>query len=144
MPQCQCPCWRTILTSSLIIIARESERALWKCTDGRLTIQRLNEEPMAAKYWRRLSYEGELWRQGLSFVAGVDEAGCGPLAGPVVAAAVVFPFSLLETGLPGELRGLNDSKQLTEEQREKYYSVLTSRPELRYAIASSDEEMIDR
>jgi len=99
---------------------------------------------MAAKYWRRLSYEGELWRQGLSFVAGVDEAGCGPLAGPVVAAAVVFPFSLLETGLPGELRGLNDSKQLTEEQREKYYSVLTSRPELRYAIASSDEEMIDR
>jgi len=99
---------------------------------------------VGAKYWRRLSYEGELWRQGLSFVAGVDEAGCGPLAGPVVAAAVVFPCSWRENGLPGQLRGLNDSKQLTEDQREKFYSTLTSHPELRYAIASSDEEMIDR
>ena len=99
---------------------------------------------VGAKYWRRLSFEGELWRQGLSFVAGVDEAGCGPLAGPVVAAAVVFPCSWRENGLPGQLRGLNDSKQLTEDQREKFYSTLTSHPELRYAIASSDEEMIDR
>ena len=99
---------------------------------------------MAAKYWRRLSYEGELWRQGLLFVAGVDEAGCGPLAGPVVAAAVVFPCSWRENGLPGQLRGLNDSKQLTADQRETFYSTLTSHPELRYAIASSDEEMIDR
>ncbi len=99
---------------------------------------------MGAKYWRRLSLEVELWRRGLSFVAGVDEAGCGPLAGPVLAAAVVFPCSWHETGLPGELRGLNDSKQLTEEQREKFYSVITSHPDLRYAIASSDEEMIDR
>ena len=99
---------------------------------------------MAAKYWRRLSYEGELWRQGLSFVAGVDEAGCGPLAGPVVAAAVVFPRAWLETGLPRELRGLNDSKQLSEDQRDSYYAVLVSQPDLRYAIASSDEEMIDR
>jgi len=99
---------------------------------------------VGAKYWRRLSYEGELWRQGLSFVAGVDEAGCGPLAGPVVAAAVVFPCSWRENGLPGQLRGLNDSKQLTADQREKFYSTLTSHPELRYAIASSDEEMIDR
>jgi len=99
---------------------------------------------VGAKYWRRLSYEGELWRQGLSFVAGVDEAGCGPLAGPVVAAAVVFPCSWRENGLPGQLRGLNDSKQLTADQREKFYSTLTSHPELRYAISSSDEEMIDR
>ena len=99
---------------------------------------------VGAKYWRRLSFEGELWRQGLSFVAGVDEAGCGPLAGPVVAAAVVFPCSWRENGLPGQLRGLNDSKQLTADQRETFYSTLTSHPELRYAIASSDEEMIDR
>jgi len=99
---------------------------------------------MAAKYWHRLSHESELWQQGLSFVAGVDEAGCGPLAGPVVAAAVVFPCSWRENGLPGQLRGLNDSKQLTEDQREEFYSTLTSHPELRYAIASSDEEMIDR
>ena len=44
---------------------------------------------------------------------GVDEAGCGPLAGPVVAAAVLFPNNWLETGLHPGLRGLNDSKQLS-------------------------------
>jgi ribonuclease HII len=99
---------------------------------------------MSAKFWHRLSYERELWQQGFSLVAGVDEAGCGPLAGPVVAAAVVFPHGWLEAGLCTKLRGLNDSKQLTEEQREKYYSIITSHAEIRYAIASVDVEMIDR
>lgn len=77
-------------------------------------------------------------------VAGVDEAGCGPLAGPVVAAAVVFPHAWLETKLCAKLRGLNDSKQLSEEQREKFYGILTTLPEVRYAIASMDVETIDR
>lgn len=99
---------------------------------------------MSAKFWHRLSHECELWQQGLTCVAGVDEAGCGPLAGPVVAAAVVFPCSWLEAGLWSKLRGLNDSKQLTVEQREKYYELLTSHPEIRYRIASVDVEMIDR
>jgi ribonuclease HII len=66
------------------------------------------------------------------------------LAGPVVAAAVLFPCSWLETGLYGKLRGLNDSKQLTEEQREHYYAILTTHPEIRCAIASVDVELIDQ
>jgi ribonuclease HII len=99
---------------------------------------------MSAKYWKRLSHECELWQQGLTCVAGVDEAGCGPLAGPVFAAAVVFPCSWLQSGLFGKLRGLNDSKQLMEEEREKFYAILTSHPEIRYAIASMDVEAIDR
>jgi ribonuclease HII len=99
---------------------------------------------MGAKFWNRLSHERELWEKGLAFVAGVDEAGCGPLAGPVMAAAVVFPCAWREAGLCAKLRGLNDSKQLTEEKREKYFSVITSHPEIRYAIASVDVEMIDR
>jgi len=99
---------------------------------------------MSAKYRNRLAHERELWRQGLAWVAGVDEAGCGPLAGPVVAAAVVFPCRWLERGLCAKLRGLNDSKQLTEAQREKYFSVLSTHPEIRYAIAAVDVEMIDR
>src|SRR6266403_756966 len=99
---------------------------------------------MAAKHWHRLSHESGLWRKGLTLVAGVDEAGCGPLAGPVAAAAVVFPCAWLQTGLMTKLRGLNDSKQLTLEQREKFYSVLTTHPDIRYAIASVDVEMIDR
>ena len=99
---------------------------------------------MSAKFSNRLSYERELWQKGLTLVAGVDEAGCGPLAGPVVAAAVVFPCGWSETGLAGELRGLNDSKQLTEAQREKYYSILTAHPDIRYAVASVEVEVIDR
>ena len=99
---------------------------------------------MSAKYWKRLSYEQELWQRGLTVVAGVDEAGCGPLAGPVVAAAVVFPCAWLDSGLCTGFRGLNDSKQLTEEQREKFYALITAHPEVKYAIASVDVEMIDR
>src|SRR5436190_10829019 len=99
---------------------------------------------MSAKFWNRLSHERELWQKGVAPVAGVDEAGCGPLAGPVMAAAVVFPASWLETGLYTKLRGLNDSKQLDLEQREKFFNILTSHPDIRYAIATVDVEMIDQ
>ena len=99
---------------------------------------------MGAKYWKRLGYERELWQKGLSYVAGVDEAGCGPLAGPVVAAAVMFPCGWAEAGLYTKLRGLNDSKQLSEEQREHYYSIITNHADIRFGIASVDVEMIDQ
>ena len=99
---------------------------------------------MSGKFWKRLAFERELWQQGTLHVAGVDEAGCGPLAGPVVAAAVVFPCHWLETGLHAKLRGLNDSKQLTEDQREKYFAILTSHAEIRYGIGSVDVETIDQ
>ena len=99
---------------------------------------------MSAKFSNRLAHERELWQQGTTQVAGVDEAGCGPLAGPVVAAAVVFPSQWQETGLWPKLRGLNDSKQLTEAQREEYFAALVSNPEIRHAIATVEVEMIDR
>ena len=97
-----------------------------------------------AKFWNRLSYECELWKQGLSRVAGVDEAGCGPLAGPVVAAAVIFPQSWLKAGLPTMFRGLNDSKQLTEDEREKFFERIQTDPEVHSAISIVDVETIDR
>jgi len=99
---------------------------------------------MAAKYWHRLSHESELWQKGVTLVAGTDEAGCGPLAGPVAAAAVVFPSAWQQSGLPQKLRGLNDSKQLDPQQREKFFQIITAHPEIRYAIATVDAEMIDR
>jgi len=99
---------------------------------------------MSAKFANRLAHERELWRKGATIVAGVDEAGCGPLAGPVVAAAVVFPRAWLKAGLDRKLRGLNDSKQLTGEQREKFFSILTAHPDIGFAIASVDAETIDR
>ena len=57
-------------------------------------------------------YENKLWQQGVTFIAGVDEAGRGPLAGPVVAAAVILKPN-------AKFTYVNDSKQLTEKQREK-------------------------
>lgn len=99
---------------------------------------------MGAKYWHRLGFERELWQRGTPHVAGVDEAGCGPLAGPVVAAAVLFPCSWLEAGLHSKLRGLNDSKQLTEEERERYFSIITTHPEISCGIGVVDVETIDQ
>ena len=92
----------------------------------------------------RLEFEAALWRAGCLLVAGVDEAGRGPLAGPVVAAAVIFPAEWLDCGLPAGLEGLNDSKQLTEGRREEYFDVLMQLPEIRFAIADTDAAMIDQ
>lgn len=61
--------------------------------------------------------ENELYEQGYKFVCGVDEAGRGPLCGPVVAAAVILPCGLY-------IEGLNDSKKLTEKKREKLFDII--------------------
>ncbi len=60
-------------------------------------------------------------------LAGVDEAGRGPLAGPVVAAACIIPPHV-------HVPGIDDSKKLNEAQREEVYSALTSHPEIRWAV----------
>jgi ribonuclease HII len=63
-----------------------------------------------------LSFESPLWEAGLSYVAGIDEAGRGALAGPVAAAAVILPP---EARMVERLEGVRDSKQMTPEQREQ-------------------------
>jgi ribonuclease HII len=88
-------------------------------------------------------FELELVRRGTSRIAGVDEAGRGPLAGPVFAAAVIFPVGWMRDGLPAPLRQVNDSKQLSPETREKLFTELTSRPEIHYAVAHVDAQTID-
>jgi ribonuclease HII len=92
----------------------------------------------------RFEFERALWQRGFTRVAGVDEAGRGPLAGPVVAAAVVFPQAWLDSGLPVELEGLNDSKQLTASQREHFFAALTARAEIQSAIAGVDAGIVDQ
>ena len=92
----------------------------------------------------RLLHECALLAEGIPSIAGLDEAGRGPLAGPVVAAAVVFPVEWLGFGFPSELVELNDSKQLTEAQREHFFLWLTSHTEVRFAIAQVDATVIDR
>ena len=83
-----------------------------------------------------LRTERELRAEGFHFIAGVDEAGRGPLAGPVVAAAVILP------DLP-ELPGVFDSKQLTDSERRLLRDELLALPGIVYAIAESDNSVID-
>lgn len=91
----------------------------------------------------RFLHERALFASGIGRLAGVDEAGRGPLAGPVVAAAVILPRSWVLNGIPEPWAGLNDSKQLSESQREHFFMGLTGDPLIRYAIASVDAAVID-
>jgi ribonuclease HII len=79
------------------------------------------------------SYEKELREQGKQYIAGVDEVGRGPLAGPVVCAAVILPEDFY-------LAGLNDSKKLSEKKRDDYYEyIMTHAISVGVGIISSDE-----
>lgn len=82
------------------------------------------------------SIENEIYDSGVSLLCGVDEAGRGPLAGPVCAAAVMLPRGL-------EIDGLNDSKKLTEKRREELYDVIC-REAVSYGIAFAEVEEIER
>jgi ribonuclease HII len=73
----------------------------------------------------RLIWERRRWKEGFRKIAGVDEAGRGPLAGPVVAAAVMLPERWFWEGVPADLSGLNDSKQLTASRRAEFFALLT-------------------
>jgi ribonuclease HII len=83
------------------------------------------------------SRERALRARGFLLVAGVDEAGRGPLAGPVVAAAVILPDDFA-------LDGLNDSKKVGPAKREKFYAILTTTAEIFWAAAEATVEEIDR
>jgi ribonuclease HII len=98
---------------------------------------------MTAKFDDRFEFERVLWAGGMTRVAGVDEAGRGPLAGPVVAAAAILPAKWAVSGLPRELDGLNDSKQLTGAQRERFFAFLIACGEVQFAIAQTDAAQID-
>ena len=80
-------------------------------------------------------FEQQYTDNGSLTVAGVDEAGRGPLAGPVYAAAVILPFGT-------EIEGLNDSKKLSEAKREKLFDIITGKA-VAYGIASASEKEID-
>ena len=80
--------------------------------------------------------ENEIYAEGYKLICGVDEAGRGPLAGPVYAAAVILPRD-------ADIPGLNDSKKLTEKKREALFDVIT-RSALSYGIASASVEEIEK
>ena len=108
--------------------------------------------------------EKKLWKKGYKCVVGLDEAGRGPLAGPVVAAAVAFSChcerarrrawqsrglctcsGLLRRFAPrNDSFRINDSKKLAEKQREYFYKVLTNHPDIKWGIGRVSEKVIDK
>lgn len=82
------------------------------------------------------SNEKRLWNLGYENIAGCDEAGRGPLFGPVVAASVILPHDFV-------LEGLNDSKKLSEKKREKYYPIIMEKA-LAVSVSVVEAEEIDK
>lgn len=83
-----------------------------------------------------LSYEKELYKQGLSLIAGVDEVGRGPLAGPVVAAAVILPKN-------SKIKGLNDSKKIPKKKHLEIFQAVQDQA-LAIGIGIMDNQVIDQ
>jgi ribonuclease HII len=92
----------------------------------------------------RFAHERELRAAGWRRIAGVDEAGRGPLAGPVVAAAVILPVEWVAAGIPSGWEHLNDSKQLTGAQRESFHALILAEPAIHHAIAIVEAAVIDQ
>ncbi len=84
----------------------------------------------------KYTIETELSESGFKYVCGLDEAGRGPLCGPVVAAACILPLGLT-------IEGLNDSKKLTHEKREELFEKITASA-IAYSVAEASVEEIDR
>ncbi|MDX2226000.1 MAG: ribonuclease HII [Verrucomicrobiae bacterium] len=84
----------------------------------------------------KLIFETEARTRGFALIAGIDEAGRGPWAGPVTAGAVILPPDFTHATL-------NDSKQLSETQREELYGEITAHPSIRWAVGLASPEEID-
>lgn len=112
--------------------------------DGRKGVQNLiqtyerqkeKEKSLEIQFHAMRELEQRAFRLGNTYIAGVDEAGRGPLAGPVVAAAVILPEQF-------KLLGLNDSKQLNEKTREQYDQIIRNEA-ISYGISIIDNQTID-
>jgi len=91
-----------------------------------------------------LLYEKEAWASGFLRLAGIDEAGRGPLAGPVVAAAVIFDPDYIQSELATTFGKLTDSKAMTEKLREEYFGLLTGSNHTIIGIGIVEAEEIDQ
>ena len=90
-----------------------------------------------------LAFERKAWESGIQRLAGVDEAGRGPLAGPVVAAAVFFDKKYLEQQIEDTLKGLTDSKMLSSKRREHFFCLLQEQQLVDVGIGIVDVADID-
>ncbi len=111
---------------------RTGARQLYKALSKRYEEQKKERNRLEAM----LHFERLLWKAGIQYIAGVDEVGIGPLAGPVVAAAVVFPSGI-------EIEGIDDSKALDEKSRVRLDAEIREKAAA-FAIGVVEVEEIDR
>lgn len=97
--------------------------------------KKLSPEEEKARVLKMHERENELHKMGITYIAGVDEAGRGPLAGPVYAAAVILGENEI-------IEGLNDSKKLTKKRREELFDIICKKA-IAYSVYSVDEKRID-
>lgn len=112
--------------------------------DSRIGVQKLlmqwekkqeKNRKLEEDFKRMSTYERQLRENGITYIAGIDEVGRGPLFGPVVTAAVILPEDFL-------LLGINDSKKLSEKKREEFYDIIMSEA-VGVAIGIASNEVID-
>lgn len=96
-------------------------------------IEKINHE--IEEFHQRLKYEHEFWNEGINVIAGVDEVGRGPLAGPVVTCAVVLPHDF-------DVYEVNDSKQLSEKKRYELADQIKAKS-IDYSYGIADNKLID-
>lgn len=87
-------------------------------------------------------YENKLTAAGFSKICGIDEVGRGPLAGPVVAAAIMISGELFKD--LSKFKGVNDSKKLSAKSREKWYEILAKHEKIKWGIGIISEKVIDK
>ncbi|MBC1383755.1 ribonuclease HII [Listeria innocua] len=136
----------SVIREKLSQVISEQDPFFQQCIqDERKGVQKLlqstrkkweKEAKLAGKLIEMKRYETDLFKQGFQYIAGVDEVGRGPLAGPVVAAAVILPadFSVV---------GINDSKQLNEAKRDMLFDVIKEKA-ISIGIGIIDHDVIDQ
>jgi len=112
--------------------SRKGVQSLWKKKTDALK----KAEQEREHFHEMMKYENEIKAEGFQLIAGIDEVGRGPLAGPVVAAAVILSDNFY-------LPGINDSKQLSEQKREEYYEIIM-REAISVGIGILSAEEIDQ
>ena len=104
--------------------------------DAKMTEARIKKyESEKIRLEEMLRFEKPLYEQGIKHIAGIDEVGRGPLAGPVVTASVILKPNVL-------IEGVNDSKKVTEKNREKLFDIITNNC-ISYGIGMASEKKID-
>jgi ribonuclease HII len=104
---------------------------------NRFRVNRKKRRVESQRLRRLLHYEIELWDQGFACIAGVDEAGMAPLAGPVVASAVILPKSY-------KLHGLNDSKKILDATKREQMAIRVKADAICWAVGRAEVEEIDK